>query len=151
MRRQILSRAFYGWLAYHRQIKTINLHLIGLINCHRNVIQEEDDNDDDEDEGEEEAGEQLTNRPGIEHDLEMIEKLLSNASDSKLEIIGQRSLEKICEWYLANKRKLDPKLWVQLSSEKNNGKTSLLRNKSNFYKIVYSNGIEQKLRKEVFH
>lgn len=144
MRRQILSRAFYGWLAYHRQIKTINLHLVGLINCERNCIQEEELDDDDEEEDEDASVEPQT----IEQDLELIERLLNNTETTSVETISQKNLNRICEWYLTNKKKLDTRLWNRLSDEKN-GKTRLVKNKNIFYKIVYYNGIENKLRKEV--
>lgn len=39
MRIQILSRAFYGWLAYHRHLKIVRKYLVGLINEEPKMIE----------------------------------------------------------------------------------------------------------------
>ncbi len=47
MKKQIVSRAFYGWLLYHRHFKTVSVRLIGLINCDRDCIEDEEDDAED--------------------------------------------------------------------------------------------------------
>lgn len=70
MRKQILARAFYGWLVYCRRMKIVRTHLMGLINesrletlmmtkksdgCNDGEINDFKDYDDDDNEDDEEA------------------------------------------------------------------------------------------------
>nr|CAD7579634.1 unnamed protein product [Timema californicum] len=43
MKRQIISRAFYGWLAYCRHLTTVRTHLSGLVN--QNMVASDDPKD----------------------------------------------------------------------------------------------------------
>lgn len=40
MKRQIISRAFYGWLAYCRHLSTVQTHLSGLVN--QSIVSQDD-------------------------------------------------------------------------------------------------------------
>lgn len=114
MRKQILCRAFYGWLAYHRHLKTITTHLIGLVNTENEIFREE-----------------------------------SDAEDTEYEIDNKGNKINIGKYYLLNKLKLDEKLWLKwIDNEKKINKLSM--NKGYFYKIVYLNGIENSLRKQIW-
>lgn len=44
MKRQIISRAFYGWLAYCRHLSTVRTHLSGLV--HPFIISQGETGDD---------------------------------------------------------------------------------------------------------
>ena len=128
MKKQILSRAFYGWLLYHRHFKTVSVRLIGLINCDRDCITEDEDDDQSEYQS------QLDN--------------ISISSEMSIDLLNSDPYVKSSMplWYLLNRKKLDETLWSNLMEE-----NKLQKNKTLFYKIIYYNGIENnKLRREVW-
>ncbi len=128
MKKQILSRAFYGWLLYHRHFKTVSVRLIGLINCDRDCIAEDEDDDQSEYQS------QLDN--------------ISINSEMSIDLLNSDPYVKssLPLWYLLNRKKLDEILWSKLIEE-----NKLQKNKTLFHKIIYYNGIENnKLRKEVW-
>lgn len=112
MKKQILCRAFYGWLAYHRHLKTITTHLVDLINLEKEVLGKK-------------------------------------SADTEFELDDQGNKINIGEYYLLNKLKLDQTLWNKwIDDDKKENK--LPNNKEYFYKIIYLNGIENAIRKQVW-
>ncbi|CAH2052131.1 unnamed protein product, partial [Iphiclides podalirius] len=70
MRRQIISRAFYGWLAYCRHLSTVRTHLSGLV--HPNIIP----SDGAESGLTEEIWRSMTDERGAVHDGDEVHRLV---------------------------------------------------------------------------
>ncbi|GBP27037.1 Small G protein signaling modulator 1 [Eumeta japonica] len=70
MRRQIISRAFYGWLAYCRHLSTVRTHLSGLV--HSNIVPR----DGAEGGLTEETWRAMTDENGAVHDKEQVHRLV---------------------------------------------------------------------------
>ena len=142
MKKQILSRAFYGWLTYHRYFKTVSLHLAGLIICDNDNKESIENKNAEEDDDDDEIYE------GIKQNNDVQEK------SAKMKTLQPRS-------YIQTKKKLDEILWSYLLEEsyintiEEHGTGGRLENKlkSNqkyFYEIIYYNGIESSIRKKVW-
>ncbi|KAI5634030.1 rab-GTPase-TBC domain-containing protein [Phthorimaea operculella] len=70
MRRQIISRAFYGWLAYCRHLSTVRTHLSGLV--HPNIVPR----DGAEDGLTEEVWRSMTDERGAVNDKDEVHRLV---------------------------------------------------------------------------
>jgi hypothetical protein len=132
MKKQILSRAFYGWLTYHRYFKTVSLHLTELIICDNENKESFENNNSEREEG---------------------ENVVQN--DSNL-ISDQNRMKIHPNSYLKTNKKLDEELWAYLVEESLNKageilESKLKKNQRYFYEIIYYNGIESDLRKKVCH
>jgi hypothetical protein len=106
MRRQILMRAFYGWLSYHRHLKTVSLHLVGLINY---------------------DADHESNFSSIDGEPVMKGDYTNSLDDPDFN------------------NKLTATLWNTWIET-----NTLKKNKNKFYSIVYYNGIEHEIRKDVW-
>ncbi len=142
MKKQILSRAFYGWLTYHRYFKTVSLHLAGLIICENDNKESIEDKNAEVDDDDDEVYEDIIQNNDVQED------------NVKTKTLQPKS-------YIKTKKKLDEILWSYLLEEsyintiEENGTGGRLENKlqSNqkyFYEIIYYNGIESSIRKKVW-
>lgn len=132
MKKQILSRAFYGWLTYHRYFKTVSLHLTELIIC---------DNE---------------NKESFENKNSEGEESEDLVQDENNFISDQNRMKIQSNSYLKTNKKLDEELWAYLIEESLNKaceklESKLKSNQRYFYEIIYYNGIESDLRKKVSH
>lgn len=152
MQKQILTRAFYGWLTYHRNLKTVGLHLTGLVNGQSSKTNAK-------------ALTALNGPPEPNQDLELNTIPLKNSESYIFKCIQDldqlqpgeenylRKLESskiLClNCYLENDRKLDQTLWHKIVEEAPDGRVSK-QQEMLIYKIVYLHGVDQGVRKKVW-
>ena len=128
MSKQILTRAFYGWLTYHRNLKTVNIHLTGLVN--QQSLTESSFNAE-------------TSPDSI--------KCFSDLSqvDTSDEHQSLRCYEACLDFYMQKGNKLDQFLWENIFERPNQRVDVLRKLRPRFHAIVYKNGLEHSIRKRV--
>ena len=138
MSKQILTRAFYGWLTYHRNLKTVGMHLTGLVNT---AIVESLEQADEESE---------TNTVPLRNSPSYLFKCIKelkelNLTDENYEIKVEASQELCLNFYLMNNKKIDKCLWESVFNKSRDGALSE-RIEKIIYKLVYLVGVDENIR-----
>ena len=128
MSKQILTRAFYGWLTYHRNLKTVNIHLTGLVN-------------------QQSLTESSSNIEIPPDSIKCFSELLQ--LDLNDEHQSLRCYEACLDFYLQKGKKLDQFLWDNIFETSNQRASVVTKLRSRFHAIVYRNGLEHSIRKRV--